>query len=518
MALNWIGGDKADHPMADPQQARAIIAALPSKDAVKTLEEVADWLESLNQADSFALDRLLQGVELLDGAARRQQRELTKEYLSTPRVQKFQENRLWNAEYNFCMQLGEAYIRCIKECLSGHSGASSIRESLPAITARAFRALALQLKWILLRYGLVEERIWAEAAQLYRLAEQKQLLDTIAPIYPGTAQESSAKREFLKALMLSASSTDGLPPARQDLAERVIAHFAGAFVLSASPEGCTHCFDLAAPKPPSRLHKNVQPSATLLFFGAGEALNRLNLLSQLAQARGAIPSDINLGGAYPHDVVVGVLKHLSQYWSDKAPARSSERRPTAGRITVLPGANEIFTALGNPLVASEDLDFSGNQSAESWIVENVSEGGCGAIIPSQKTDWVMVGTLIGMKNEVSNYLGIGLIRRISRDAHKQRRVGIQVLTKAAIPVQVSKNSTMSSLNFDLTPVEAILLNSSPDAGGEIGVLLRGGVFNGRDSFDLQFRDQNYVLRPSTIVEVGDDFDWAKFKVTHRKGG
>src|SRR5262245_16476321 len=517
MALNWIGGDKADHPMADPQQARTIIADLPSKDAVKTLEEVTDWLESLNQADSFALDKRLHGVELLDGAARRQQRELTKEYLSTPRVQKFQENRLWNAEYNFCMQLGEAYIRCIKECLSGYSGASAIRDSLPAITARAFRALGLQLKWILLRYGLVEERIWAETAQLYRLTEQKQILDTVVPIYPGPGQDSSAKREFLKALMLSASSTDGLPPARQDVAERVIAHFAGAFVLSARPEGCTHCFDLAAPKPPTRLHKNVKPSATLLFFGAGEALNRLNLLSQLAAARGAVPSDITLGGAYPHDVVVSVLKHLLQYWSDKAPARSSERRPTAARITVLPGASEIFTSLNNPAAITDDLDFSGNQSAESWIVENVSEGGCGAIIPSQKTDWIKVGTLIGMKGETSNYLGIGLIRRISRDAHKQRRVGIQVLTKAAIPVQVSKNTTMSSLNFDLKPVEAILLSSSPDEQGEIGVLLRGGVFNGRDSFDLQFRDQNYVLMPATIVEVGEDFDWAKFKIL-RQGG
>jgi hypothetical protein len=499
--------------MADPKQARKIVDALPAKDAVKTLEEVTDWLESLNQADGFALDRRLQGVELLDGAARRQQRELTKEYLSTPRVQKFQENRLWNAEYSFCTQLGEAYFRCIKECLSGFSGASAIRDSLPVITARAFRALGLQLKWTLLRYGLVEERIWAEAAQLYRLAEQKQLLDAPVAIYPGPGGESSVKREFLKGLMLSASSTDGLPPARQDLAERVIAHFAGAFQLSARPEGCTHCFDLAAPKSPARLHKNVEPSATLLYFGAGEALNRLNLLSQLAAARGAVPSDINLGGAYPHDVVVGVLKHLAQYWSDKAPARGSERRPTAARITVLPGANEIFGAL-NPSI-DLDLDFSSNQSAESWIVENVSDGGYGAIIPSQKTDWVKVGTLIGMKNETSNYLGIGLIRRISRDAHKQRRVGIQVLTKAAIPVQVSKNITMSSLNFDLTPVEAVLLSTAPDAQGEIGVLLRAGVFNGRDNFDLQFRDQHYLLMPSTIVEVGEDFDWAKFKLEHR---
>jgi hypothetical protein len=74
---------------------------------------------------------------------------------------------------------------------------------------------------------------------------------------------------------------------------------------------------------------------------------------------------------------------------------------------------------------------------------------------------------------------------------------------------------MSSLNFDLKAEEAILLSTSPDAQGEIGVLLREGVFNGRDSFDLQIRDQLYRLMPSTIVEVGEDFDWAKFKIMRR---
>ena len=143
--------------MADPRQARAIVDALPAKDAVKMLEEVTDWLESLNRSDSFALDRRLRGVELLDGDARRQQRELTKEYLSTPRVQKFQENRLWNAEYGylstprqqkyhenqlwncatgFGKQLEAAYALCARQYDSGFSGITSIGVSLPVIMAQ----------------------------------------------------------------------------------------------------------------------------------------------------------------------------------------------------------------------------------------------------------------------------------------------------------------------------------------------------------------------------------------------
>lgn len=499
--------------MADPAQARQIMDGLPAKDPIKALEEIADWLESVNHADGFEVDRRLESVELFDIAARRHQTELTKEYLSTPRVQKFLENRLWSAGFAFCQQLGDAYIRCIKEYLSGFSGSTATGTTLPVIVARGMHAFALQLKWTLLRYGLVEERIWAEIAQLYRLAGQKEIADESVVLYPGADGETTVRREFLKALMLTASSTDGLPPVRQDIAERVIAHFAGAFRLSARPDGCTHSFDLAAPRSPARLLKAVYPAPTLLFFGAGEGLARLRQLKDLASARAALPQEINLGGVYPHDVVLDVLKYLEQYWSDKPLARGSERRLTAARVTVVPGVDEVFAVL-DPSRSSQ-LDFSGHLTAESWIVENVSDGGYGAIIPAQKTDWIKVGTLIGIKTETSNYLGVGLIRRIARDAHQQRRVGIQLLTKAAIPVVMSKSGAITSVNVDLTTEPAILLTATPDAQGEVGVLLRGGAFSGREKLEMRYRDQSYLLMPQRIVEFGEDFDWAKFKVVER---
>jgi hypothetical protein len=513
MALKWLGGSNVDHPMANPVQARQILAELPVKDSTKALEEITEWLESLNRTDGFKVDRRYECVDLLDGAAKRHQRELTQEYLSTPRVQKFLENRLWNAEFGFCKELGEAYVRCIKECVGGLDGSSAVQRVLPALVARALRSLALQLKWVLLRYGLVEKRIWVHLALLYRLAEEKGITDQAIAVYPGPHGESTVKREFLKALMLPASSLDGLPPVRQQIAERAVAHFAELFVLSAQPGGCTHGFDLAMPRAPARLIQGGVAPARLLFFGAGEALALIDPLAERIVAKDGVPQDFNLGGSYPKDEVIGVLRHLAQYWSDKAPARGSERRSTAARITVVPGADQVFGALQPS--TGKNLDFSQNQTAESWIVENVSDGGYGAIVPPQKIDWVKVGALIGLKGETSNHLGIGLIRRITRDAHQQRRVGIQVLTKTAFPVTISKANTMSTLNFDLREETAILLTVKPDARGEIEMLLREGIFNGRDGLDMTLRRQNYRLVPSRIIEAGEDYYWARFKVTHQ---
>jgi len=283
-------------------------------------------------------------------------------------------------------------------------------------------------------------------------------------------------------------------------------------VLSSAPRGCTHSFDLAVPRAPARMVPGVAP-AGLLFFGAGDALGAIERLTERIEAENRIPSEIDFGGSYDRDEIIGVFRHLAQYWSDRPPVRGSERRQTAARITVVPGADQIFSVLEPG--AGSPLDFSRNQTAESWIVENVSDGGYGAIVPPQLIDWVRVGALIGMKGEVSEHMGIGLIRRITRDAHQQRRVGIQVLTKTAVPVTIARANTMSALNFDLREEDAILLNIKPDARGEVDLLLREGIFDGRDSLDMTLQRRSYRLVPSRVIEAGEDFRWVRFKVTRQ---
>src|SRR4030095_9835139 len=147
--------------------------------------------------------------------------------------------------------------------------------------------------------------------------------------------------------------------------------------------------------------------------------------------------------------------------------------------------------------------------------EKVGRGASAPPPPAVKSDWIKVGTLIGVQSEGSAYWGVGMIRRISRDEHQQRRIGVQILSKTAIPIKLGRPAAASSFNATREPGPAVLLSTAPDSHGEVGVVMREGIFNVRDSLEMMVRDKTYLLMPSRMVEGGEDFDWAKFKVMQK---
>ena len=80
--LGWMKGTQSDHPLALDKAARELIAELPANDSIKTLEELAFWLDSLKTADDLKVGRLVEIVDLIDSSAKNHQRKLSQEYLT----------------------------------------------------------------------------------------------------------------------------------------------------------------------------------------------------------------------------------------------------------------------------------------------------------------------------------------------------------------------------------------------------------------------------------------------------
>ena len=93
--MKLFGGAKPDHPMADPKEARRILEALPADDAIKSLDELLHWLESVAAVEGFKPEARIQLLFTLDETAQPRVRKLAKEYFTAGRPSRFQENRLW---------------------------------------------------------------------------------------------------------------------------------------------------------------------------------------------------------------------------------------------------------------------------------------------------------------------------------------------------------------------------------------------------------------------------------------
>jgi hypothetical protein len=204
-----------------------------------------------------------------------------------------------------------------------------------------------------------------------------------------------------------------------------------------------------------------------------------------------------------------VLRHLARYWASVPPARGEERRRSVSRISVIHDFDEILSTISGE---TEDLAF--DNSAETWTVENESAGGYGALLPQTKGDWLKVGTLLGVKLEGGAAWGVGILRRLAAYDQKQRYAGIQVFSKGATAVKIAPAKSGSSA----VAHDAVLLPSSTtdsSGTGEMSLLLRPGFFSAQKTYEMSAYGRSYLLVPKKLLEGGDDFDMARFRVMQR---
>ena len=209
---------------------------LPPQDALKALEELAHWHESLSLAEGFAPAQRIELLLLVDDAAQPRARKLTRDYLGQALGSRFQENRLWTALHEYWRQAGLAFARGVDLFLQAAKGAEAARGTLPLLLARALRAAAQQIKWMHMRYGPYDYAVWGVLNRVYAFAESRRLAQASVTLYPGLNAQSTPSLEFARAALFSAAGPEGLLPAEIDLADRTVTVGPGISMLRLNEE------------------------------------------------------------------------------------------------------------------------------------------------------------------------------------------------------------------------------------------------------------------------------------------
>jgi len=236
-------------------------------------------------------------------------------------------------------------------------------------------------------------------------------------------------------------------------------------------------------------------------------LHFVELINKVKTAN-AVPSNVNLGGTYEASMVLDVLRHLALYWSTKPPERKHPRHRVKTRLAVAHGLDGVLGALG----ASVSLDFE-STATESWIVENVSSGGFGASVPQIKGEWLKIGCLLGLQPEGGSNWVLGIVRRFNRESPQQGSVGIQTIARSMDSVQIGVQGGAEGGEI------AILLDpQSISTASEAQIVIRNGVLVPGQNLEFEYQGKQIMLMPQGILERGDDYELAKFRVMLRDTG
>lgn len=503
---NLFGGPKTDHPLADPKELRRVITELPLDNAFKALDELDGWFESLLSANDFPNDVRFEVVRQLDEAGQQHVRKLSRDYLHSPRLSKSEEKRFWSIIHGFWTLAAANYERCLAHSSLKDKAAENLQAAMPLLLCRLLSALAAEVKWSQFRYGPLSAELWRRLGVAYLAAETAKLADKSVKLYPNSVTTTSPAREYLRVLVLSASSMDSLMPVEIELAERLIAHFLPQFVFTSQDQpNSVYWVDVVQPKAPLRMAirpKELTP--TLRFFRPGEAHAAAQTLLNDLERGVDLPADVLLGGQYPPKTVMPVLRHLVANWSEVPPQRQHQRHRVKHRMSVLPG-------LANALVvfSGEFSDRPAGLPIESWVVEDVSRGGFGAQVTDIRADWLKVGAMISLQPEGGNNWLMGIVRRYLRETETEARAGIETLSHQVVAVEVRPKAASSYAAVSGMP--ALWLRDG-NAASEARLLMPPATFDVRESMEFQHEGKRMLLTPLALLEHTTDYEIARYRV------
>jgi hypothetical protein len=412
--------------------------------------------------------------------------------------------RIWEVVSHYSSQLASAYVALVRLFQTYAKGWVEAGDKLPMVIARAIRATSSRMTWQRMGYRPVDSDIWQTLSQLLSYAEDKGLLSAQVLVYE---DKSTFQREFVQPLMLTMSAVDNLPPVEVDVASSVIAYFAERFELqSYQTKSCYFLINVDQWTPAERYRSGESARLGSRFFGPGDAISEVEKLSARLADGPTATNQIKLHEFADIETVVRVLAHLERHWSNTRPERREVRRQSLSEIAIVLCFSEIVKCIeSNDLSVKDEVE-----EFETWVVENESDGGYGAVLPVERGEKLRVGELIAIRPSDSRVWGVGVIRRLLAVQDVARRyVGIQMLARGIQAVQL-----MHAKSGERTGTGLLLPSHVGDSAGkgEIDLVLPADGFSPDFNVEMRVYGKRYLLEPQIALETGDDFAVARFRI------
>jgi hypothetical protein len=324
---------------------------------------------------------------------------------------------------------------------------------------------------------------------------------------------------------VAVAAPERLPPEEIEAAFRIARRFAGAGRLEAVPfPGATHVLRLDSVAPPARLAADAARDPQLRYFGAGEALSRLErMIGQHEMSM--LDEDERIAKDYSPGQKVTVLRQFISYWGPHPPQAERSLIRMEGGLAVIHGYDAVchYVPHANaakpgaeggdkPIGVAEEEDIA---TPESWPERDAGLHTVHARAGKGAGVWAEVGDLAAIRIHDRNDWWLAAIRRLTPGEEGSLHAEFEVLSRRPVSLwlrvlglkdrMASNWETTGSFAYDY--VHAIVLGDRAAPGRAPMLIVPKGKFVPGQILELMHGERSRNVRFTEFFEQGKDFDF-----------
>ncbi len=531
-------------PLSDLKSISSWMENLSLRDSYAAHAEILQKLAELNDELVFSRERLAV-LMFLDESSQSLQQGLCKQYLASPRMSKSTERKLWDAIRIYYWNMTKAYHGFIMEYVA-HPDDNPWIDSLPLIASRAMRFFSQESKWHYFRYEPPEARTWKHIHNLYRFAEFQEFQRKPLKLYEPDKSVTCCEREYVQAMMLEKLNSGALYPRQLELADHWLRTWSDGLVLEQRYDDSRHGFFCAFNEDRgARRIRNYERDPMKRYWSTKSLTDALTQCKTAIQ-NGDSQARLKLGEDCKLPACLSLLDTVIAAWAQTGVPRSPRKHArvaTKKIIEVTQGFPQIHENIKEdnalhagrrdvPISYDEMLDVkmygfittrtitrrsqarhseeSKTAGTERWIMENESEQGFGAVIKEKNNDWLKPGKLVGLKVEKNSRWMLGVIRRMQKILPDQFYVGIEIVCRAPVSVELrelNKSAGQNTGSAASLPFISIYLPKEETAANNATLIMQNVEYAKGRKLELTARTKSYRIIMGEAAEKQDD--WAR---------
>lgn len=363
------------------------------------------------------------------------------------------------------------------------------------------------------RYQPLPDDFWSKLHAAYQMAEETKGIDVVS---------AGCDASYLQALMLGTINHANMHEWEIVLVNGWLQRWCQDLSLAKKYDEEQHLFfvDLLENNGAQRM-RHFAPETSYRYWNVDNMTSALKHMQQQLQGD-VLPPD------FGEDIVLSnamrLVEQLLAEWSNTDPPflrqrRLEDRDGVSKSAQVVHGIFNVCQHVKNLAFANLSLVANHNQDGadsaatgseeNSWIIENESKFGFGAVVKADLNLWLKPGRLIALDYEFNPDLTVvGVVRSIQQQSEDSCYAGIEVLSHTPTYVLLQHmDDNMSPETGGTESFPALYLAKEDDRDQPAMLVMPSFQFRESGLYQLRAQQQAYTVRLGDMIE--QQYDWLR---------